>query len=73
MEIVGDICPMLVEDVAHHEEDIRTAASESLAHALQLNNEYVSVVIKQLLQLYREKYYVRIPNFLLIELLIMFK
>ena len=58
MKLDTAICTMLVEDIAHHEQHIRSAASAALAAVLARNTENLDIVIDLLLALYAERLYV---------------
>ncbi|XP_071945406.1 stalled ribosome sensor GCN1-like [Antedon mediterranea] len=59
LEVHKDLCQLLLKDIVHSEEVIRTAASEALANALHEFPDQVEEVLKTLFDLYDDK--LRIP------------
>lgn len=58
LELVPELCPLLIEDVTHHELTVRVAAAEALSSALSQYKDQSSSVLSQLTELYQHKLYV---------------
>lgn len=59
LELVPELCSLLIGDVTHHEEAIRSAGAEALSTAVSHYREQSATVLGQLTQLYHQKLYVR--------------
>lgn len=59
LELVPDLCSLLIGDIIHHEEAIRTAAAEALSSAVSQYRDQSASVLGQLTELYHQKLYVR--------------
>lgn len=59
LELVPDLCSLLIGDVTHHEEAVRTAAAEALSTAVSEYTDQSPAVLGQLTELYHQKLYVR--------------
>ncbi|XP_012704734.2 eIF-2-alpha kinase activator GCN1 isoform X1 [Fundulus heteroclitus] len=57
LELVPELCSMLIGDITHHEEAIRTAAAEALSSAVSQYREQAATVLGQLTELYHQKLY----------------
>nr|XP_055023389.1 eIF-2-alpha kinase activator GCN1 [Misgurnus anguillicaudatus] len=55
LELVSDLCPMLIEDVIHHEEVVRSAGAEALSSAVSQYQDQSATVLSQLIELYHQK------------------
>lgn len=58
LELVPELCPLLIKDVTHHEETVRAAAAEALSSAVSQYQEESATVLSQLTELYQQKLYV---------------
>lgn len=58
LELVPELCPLLIKDVTHHEETVRAAAAEALSSAVSQYPEESASVLSQLTELYQQKLYV---------------
>lgn len=58
LELVPEICPLLIKDVTHHEETVRVAAAEALSSAMSQYQEESASVLSQLTEIYQQKLYV---------------
>lgn len=59
LELVPDLCPLLIGDVTHHQEAIRSASAEALSSAVSQYQDQSAPVLGQLTELYHQKLYVR--------------
>lgn len=59
LELVPDLCPLLIGDVTHHQEAIRSAGAEALSSAVSQYQDQSAPVLGQLTELYHQKLYVR--------------
>ncbi|KAM8866194.1 stalled ribosome sensor GCN1 isoform 2-T2 [Synchiropus picturatus] len=57
LDLVPDLCPLLIGDVTHHEEAVRTAAAEALSCAVSKYTDQSASVLAQLTELYHTKLY----------------
>ncbi|TRY60563.1 hypothetical protein DNTS_026976 [Danionella cerebrum] len=57
LELVPELCPLLIEDVIHHEEAVRSASAEALSSAISQYREQSAVVLSQLTEIYHQKLY----------------
>ncbi|KAF3850541.1 hypothetical protein F7725_012313 [Dissostichus mawsoni] len=57
LELVPDLCSLLIVDVTHHEEAVRSAAAEALSSAVSTYRDQAPAVLGLLTQLYHEKLY----------------
>uniref|UniRef100_A0A3Q3E4Z3 GCN1 activator of EIF2AK4 n=1 Tax=Labrus bergylta TaxID=56723 RepID=A0A3Q3E4Z3_9LABR len=57
LELVPEICSLLIGDVTHHEEAVRSAAAEALSSAVSQYRDQSAAVLGQLTELYHEKLY----------------
>ncbi|KAK3540518.1 hypothetical protein QTP70_032734, partial [Hemibagrus guttatus] len=57
LELVPELCPLLISDVTYHEETVRVAAAEALSCAVSQYQEESAVVLSQLTELYQQKLY----------------
>ncbi|XP_033102350.1 eIF-2-alpha kinase activator GCN1-like [Anneissia japonica] len=55
LQVHRDLCQLLLEDVIHHEEVIRSAASEALENVLNEFPDQVDGVLKKLFEIYEDK------------------
>lgn len=62
LELVPDLCPLLIGDVTHHQEAIRSAGAEALSSAVSQYRDQSAPVLGQLTELYHQKLYVRRPS-----------
>lgn len=62
LELVPELCSLLIGDVTHHEEAIRSASAEALSTAVSNYKDQSASVLSQLTQLYHQKLYVRTPR-----------
>lgn len=58
LELVPELCSLLIGDVTHHEEAIRSASAEALSTAVSNYRDQSASVLSQLIQLYHQKLYV---------------
>lgn len=59
LELVPELCSLLIGDVTHHEEAIRSAGAEALSSAVSEYTDQSATVLGQLTELYHQKLYVR--------------
>uniref|UniRef100_A0A3Q3F6D5 GCN1 activator of EIF2AK4 n=1 Tax=Kryptolebias marmoratus TaxID=37003 RepID=A0A3Q3F6D5_KRYMA len=57
LELVPELCSLLIGDITHHEEAIRSAAAEALSSAVSQYREQSATVLGQLTELYHQKLY----------------
>uniref|UniRef100_A0AAR2J959 TOG domain-containing protein n=1 Tax=Pygocentrus nattereri TaxID=42514 RepID=A0AAR2J959_PYGNA len=57
LELVPELCPLLIGDVTHHEETVRAAGAEALSVAVSQYQEQSAAVLSQLTELYQQKLY----------------
>ncbi|XP_024130877.1 eIF-2-alpha kinase activator GCN1 [Oryzias melastigma] len=57
LELVPELCPLLIGDITHHEEAIRSAAAEALSSAVSQYTDQSASVLGQLTELYHQKLY----------------
>ncbi|KAI1900715.1 hypothetical protein AGOR_G00052750 [Albula goreensis] len=57
LELVPDLCSLLIGDVTHHEEAVRTAGAEALSSAVSQYRDQAPAVLAQLTELYHQKLY----------------
>ncbi|XP_030646777.1 eIF-2-alpha kinase activator GCN1 [Chanos chanos] len=57
LELVPELCPLLIADVTHHEEVVRTAGAEALSSAVSQYRDQAPSVLAQLTELYHQKLY----------------
>ncbi|XP_005746121.1 translational activator GCN1 [Pundamilia nyererei] len=57
LELVPEICSLLIGDVTHHEEAIRSAAADALSSAVSQYRDQSATVLCQLTELYHQKLY----------------
>uniref|UniRef100_A0A8C2WX06 GCN1 activator of EIF2AK4 n=1 Tax=Cyclopterus lumpus TaxID=8103 RepID=A0A8C2WX06_CYCLU len=57
LELVPELCTLLIGDITHHEEAVRSAAAEALSSALSQYRDQAAPVLGQLTELYHEKLY----------------
>ncbi|XP_069022317.1 stalled ribosome sensor GCN1 [Embiotoca jacksoni] len=57
LELVPELCPLLIGDVTHHEEAIRSAGAEALSSAVSQYRDQSATVLGQLTELYHQKLY----------------
>uniref|UniRef100_UPI0037E8FE79 stalled ribosome sensor GCN1 n=1 Tax=Semicossyphus pulcher TaxID=241346 RepID=UPI0037E8FE79 len=57
LELVPEICSLLIGDVTHHEEAVRSAAAEALSNAVSQYRDQSATVLGQLTELYHQKLY----------------
>ncbi|XP_076020781.1 stalled ribosome sensor GCN1 [Genypterus blacodes] len=57
LELVPELCTLLIGDVTHHEEAVRSAAAEALSKAVCDYRDQSAAVLGQLTELYHEKLY----------------
>ncbi|XP_056628816.1 eIF-2-alpha kinase activator GCN1 isoform X1 [Triplophysa dalaica] len=55
LELVSDLCPLLIEDVIHHVEDVRSAGAEALSIAISQYKDQSTTVLSRLTELYHQK------------------
>lgn len=60
LELVPELCSLLIGDITHHEEAIRSAAAEALSSAVSQYRDQSATVLGQLTELYHQKLYVRL-------------
>lgn len=60
LELVPELCPLLIKDVTHHEETVRAATAEALSSAVSQYQEESATVLSQLIELYQQKLYVSV-------------
>lgn len=59
LELVPELCSLLIGDVTHYEEAVRAASAEALSSAVSQYRDRSAVVLGQLTELYHQKLYVR--------------
>uniref|UniRef100_A0A8C8HRQ3 TOG domain-containing protein n=1 Tax=Oncorhynchus tshawytscha TaxID=74940 RepID=A0A8C8HRQ3_ONCTS len=57
LELVPELCSLLIGDVTHHEEAVRTAGAEALSSAISEYRDQSPLVLGQLNELYHQKLY----------------
>ncbi|KAM9360287.1 stalled ribosome sensor GCN1 [Symphorus nematophorus] len=57
LELVPELCSMLIGDVTHHEEAVRSASAEALSSAVSQYRDQSATVLGQLTELYHQKLY----------------
>uniref|UniRef100_A0A8C9ZZ87 GCN1 activator of EIF2AK4 n=1 Tax=Sander lucioperca TaxID=283035 RepID=A0A8C9ZZ87_SANLU len=57
LEVVPELCSLLIGDVTHHEEAVRSAAAEALSSAVSQYKDQSATVLGQLTELYHQKLY----------------
>uniref|UniRef100_A0AAY4DTX0 TOG domain-containing protein n=1 Tax=Denticeps clupeoides TaxID=299321 RepID=A0AAY4DTX0_9TELE len=57
LELVPELCSLLIGDVTHHEEAVRAAGAEALSSAVSQYRNQSSTVLAQLTELYHKKLY----------------
>ncbi|XP_072244658.1 stalled ribosome sensor GCN1 [Leuresthes tenuis] len=57
LELVPELCPLLIGDITHHEEAIRSASAEALSSAVSEYTDQSASVLAQLTELYHQKLY----------------
>ncbi|XP_073675995.1 stalled ribosome sensor GCN1 [Garra rufa] len=57
LDLVPELCSLLIEDVIHHEEAVRSASAEALSSAVGQYHEQSATVLTQLTELYHQKLY----------------
>ncbi|XP_014822655.1 PREDICTED: translational activator GCN1 isoform X1 [Poecilia mexicana] len=57
LELVPELCSLLIGDITHHEEAIRSAAAEALSSAVSQYRDQSAAVLGQLTELYHQKLY----------------
>ncbi|CAB1445303.1 unnamed protein product [Pleuronectes platessa] len=57
LELVPELCCLLIGDVTHHEEAVRTAAADALSSAVSEYKDQSAAVLGQLTELYQKKLY----------------
>uniref|UniRef100_A0A8C5HZY1 TOG domain-containing protein n=1 Tax=Gouania willdenowi TaxID=441366 RepID=A0A8C5HZY1_GOUWI len=57
LELVPELCALLIGDVTHHEEAIRSAAAEALSSAVSQYKDQSATVLGQLTEIYHQKLY----------------
>ncbi|XP_064822352.1 stalled ribosome sensor GCN1-like [Oncorhynchus masou masou] len=57
LELVPELCSLLIGDVTHHEEAVRTAGAEALSSAISEYRDQSPAVLGQLNELYHQKLY----------------
>uniref|UniRef100_A0A3Q3WWH8 TOG domain-containing protein n=1 Tax=Mola mola TaxID=94237 RepID=A0A3Q3WWH8_MOLML len=57
LDLVPELCALLIGDVTHHEEAIRSAGAEALSSAVSQYREQSATVLGQLTELYHQKLY----------------
>ncbi|XP_018524768.1 eIF-2-alpha kinase activator GCN1 [Lates calcarifer] len=57
LELVPELCSLLIGDVTHHEEAVRSAAAEALSSAVSEYRDQSATVLGQLTELYHQKLY----------------
>ena len=59
LELVPELCSLLIADVTHHEEVVRTAGADALSSAVSQYKEQSGPVLGKLTELYHKRLYVR--------------
>ncbi|XP_073321707.1 stalled ribosome sensor GCN1 [Pagrus major] len=57
LELVPELCSLLIGDVTHHEEAVRSASAEALSSAVSEYRDQSATVLGQLTELYHQKLY----------------
>ncbi|XP_077457109.1 stalled ribosome sensor GCN1 [Stigmatopora argus] len=57
LELVPELCSLLIGDITHHEGAVRSAAAEALSSAVSQYKEQSASVLGQLIELYHQKLY----------------
>ncbi|XP_060926868.1 stalled ribosome sensor GCN1 [Limanda limanda] len=57
LELVPELCCLLIGDVTHHEEAVRSAAADALSSAVSEYKDQSATVLGQLTELYQKKLY----------------
>ncbi|KAI4899225.1 hypothetical protein NFI96_030703, partial [Prochilodus magdalenae] len=57
LELVPELCPLLIGDVTHHEETVRAAGAEALSIAVSQYQDQSAAVLSRLTELYQQKLY----------------
>ncbi|XP_078106507.1 stalled ribosome sensor GCN1 [Sander vitreus] len=57
LEVVPELCSLLIGDITHHEEAVRSAAAEALSSAVSQYKDQSATVLGQLTELYHQKLY----------------
>ncbi|KAM6945032.1 stalled ribosome sensor GCN1 [Lycodopsis pacificus] len=57
LELVPELCSLLIGDITHHEEAVRCAAAEALSSAVSQYKDQAATVLGQLTELYHQKLY----------------
>ncbi|KAL4660360.1 eIF-2-alpha kinase activator GCN1 [Arapaima gigas] len=57
LELVPELCTLLIDDVTHHEEAVRAAGAEALSNAVNCYREQAPAVLARLTELYHQKLY----------------
>ncbi|XP_061622693.1 stalled ribosome sensor GCN1 isoform X2 [Phyllopteryx taeniolatus] len=57
LELVPELCSLLIGDITHHEEAVRSAAAEALSSAVSQYRDQSAPVLAQLTELYHQKLY----------------
>ncbi|XP_054628453.1 eIF-2-alpha kinase activator GCN1 isoform X1 [Dunckerocampus dactyliophorus] len=57
LELVPELCSLLIGDITHHEEAVRSAAAEALSSAVSQYTDQSAPVLGQLTELYHQKLY----------------
>lgn len=60
LELVPELCSLLIGDVTHHEDAVRSAAADALSSAVSEYTDQSATVLEQLTELYQKKLYVRV-------------
>ncbi|XP_018587208.2 LOW QUALITY PROTEIN: eIF-2-alpha kinase activator GCN1 [Scleropages formosus] len=57
LELVPELCALLIDDVTHHEGAVRAAGAEALSNAVSCYREQAPAVLARLTELYHQKLY----------------
>uniref|UniRef100_A0A3P8W649 GCN1 activator of EIF2AK4 n=1 Tax=Cynoglossus semilaevis TaxID=244447 RepID=A0A3P8W649_CYNSE len=57
LELVPELCSLLIGDVTHHEDAVRSAAADALSSAVSEYTDQSATVLEQLTELYQKKLY----------------
>ncbi|XP_068166575.1 stalled ribosome sensor GCN1 [Antennarius striatus] len=57
LELVPELCSLLIEDITHHEEAVRSAAAEAQSKAISQYRDQSATVLNQLIEIYHQKLY----------------
>uniref|UniRef100_A0A7N6ASL0 TOG domain-containing protein n=1 Tax=Anabas testudineus TaxID=64144 RepID=A0A7N6ASL0_ANATE len=57
LELVPELCSLLIGDITHHEEAVRSAAADALSSAVSQYRDQSAAVLGQLTELYHQKLY----------------